>query len=206
MNFFINKIFIIREKIINNYFIDVILFIVIFSIIDVKLDFFFLIDFFELILIINFFKLLTCFLDFIFIKLFKEVLLLINVLILNMINLFLIIGYVLQVFKVVVVKFLFKKLFLDLVVLVNYRLIFNFFFILKIFERVVVKQLIDYLQRNGLFEEFQLGFRVYYSIEIVLVKVINDFFMVFDSGFIFVFVLLDFSVVFDIVDYNILLE
>ena len=30
--------------------------------------------------------------------------------------------------------------------------------------------------------------------------------MVFDSGFIFVFVLLDFSVVFDIVDYNILLE
>ena len=168
--------------------------------------FFFLIDFFELILIINFFKLLMCFLDFIFIKLFKEVLLLINFSILNMINLFLIIGYVLQVFKLVVVKFLFKKLFLDLVVLVNYRLIFNFFFILKIFERVVVKQLIDYLQRNGLFEEFQLGFRVYYSIEIVLVKVINDFFMVFDSGFIFVFVLLDFSVAFDIVDYNILLE
>ena len=30
--------------------------------------------------------------------------------------------------------------------------------------------------------------------------------MVFDGGFIFVFVLLDFSVVFDIVDYNILLE
>ena len=165
MNFFTNKILIIREKITNNHPTDVILSTATLSTIDVKLDSFSPIDLSELTSIINSSKPSTCLLDPIPTKLLKEVLPLINSSILSMINLSLIIGYVPQAFKLTVVKPLLKKPSLDPAVLANYRPISNLPFISNILERVVVKQLTDHLQRNGLFEEFQSGFRAHHSTE-----------------------------------------
>ena len=116
----------------------------------------------------------TCLLDPIPTRLLKEVVPVIVTSLLDMIILSLLSGYVPQSFKVAAIKTLLKKPTLDPGVLANYRPISNLPFLSKILEKVVAKQLCDFLHNNSLFEDFHSGLRVNHSTDTALVKVNND--------------------------------
>lgn len=99
-----------------------------------------------------------------------------------------------------------KKSGLDVTDVTSYRPISNLAVVSKLFERLVVRQLTDYLDFHGLLSPLQSGFRRGYSTETAVLRVLSDILQAVDRGDVAALVLLDLSAAFDTVDHDILLQ
>jgi hypothetical protein len=100
----------------------------------------------------------------------------------------------------------FKKPGLDAADPASYRPISNLPVVSKLFERLVVGQLTDYLNLHDLLLPLQSGFRQGHSTETAILRVLSDILQAVDRGDLAALVLLDLSAAFDTVDHEILLR
>ena len=75
----------------------------------------------------------------------------------------------------------------------------------KIVERLVCRQLVDFLERTLLLPSLQSAYRKNHSTETAVLKVITDVLRAADRGEVTLLCLLDLSAAFDTVDHDILL-
>lgn len=99
-----------------------------------------------------------------------------------------------------------KKAGLDAADVSSYRPISNLPVLSKLLERVVLRQLLHYLNQNDLLPPLQSGFRPGHSTETAVLHVFSDILAAVDRGDFAALVLLDLSAAFDTVDHGILLE
>ena len=99
---------------------------------------------------------------------------------------------------------LLKKPNLDRNLLKNYRPVSNLSFISKLIEKVVAKQLNNYIDSEGLSNVNQSTYRRLHSTESALLKIQNDIAASMDSGKAVALTLLDLSAAFDTIDHDIL--
>ena len=88
----------------------------------------------------------------------------------------------------------------------SYRPIANLSFVGKLVERVVARQIREYLADHDLLPSAQSAYREHFSVETALLRVQNDLLMALDARQDAVLVLLDFSAAFDTIDHDLLLE
>src|SRR6218665_1553558 len=88
----------------------------------------------------------------------------------------------------------------------NFRPVSNLSFILKVLERIVSKQLTEYLSGNRLLPRFQSAYRRGHSNDTALLKVLCDVVNVIDSGQLALLSLLDISAAFNTIDHDILMQ
>ena len=90
----------------------------------------------------------------------------------------------------------------DAEILNNYRPVSNLSFLSKLIERIVCVQLVNHLDKNGLYEVFQSAYRQLLSTETALLRVQNDMLQAVDSRGGVILVLLDLSAAFYTIDHE----
>ena len=95
-----------------------------------------------------------------------------------------------------------KKIIHDAEILKNYTLVSNLSFLSKLIERIVCVQLVNHLDKNGLYEVFQSAYRQLHTTETALLCVQNDILQAVDSCVGAILVLLDLSAAFDTIDHE----
>ena len=109
-------------------------------------------------------------------------------------------------YKHALVTPLLKKSNLDPNILKNYRPVSNLPFLSKITEKVVLKQLKEYLDENNLLPINQSAYKESHSTETALLRIMNDLLLETENDNISVLSLLDLSSAFDTIDHEILLQ
>ena len=123
----------------------------------------------------------------------------------NIINMSLHFGKMPQAFKQVVVTPILRKEGAD-PNFKNFRPISNLPFLSKLVEKVVCKQVSEYIELNSLNEPYQSAYRPCHSTETAVLKVVNDILLKLDNRKIVLLTLLNLSAAFDTVDRKILLD
>ena len=75
----------------------------------------------------------------------------------------------------------------------------------KIFERLMAKQIVDYIDQHQIYKQTQSGFRKRHSTETLLMKIRDDIVGAMNKGEVTLVAFLDYSKAFDTVDYKTLL-
>ena len=124
----------------------------------------------------------------------------------NIINASLVEGVVPSCFKYAIVTPLLKKKDLDTNIFKNYRPVSNLPFLSKILEKIVLKRLLDHLDRNNLHEIYQSAYKENHSTETALLKVFSDICSSLDDKNLCLLTMYDLSAAFDTIDHDILLK
>ena len=115
-------------------------------------------------------------------------------------------GLVPLAFKAAFISPLLKKANLDSADVKSYRPISNLSVLSKLLERLVAKQLIEYLTLTGLLPTLQSAYRQHHSTETAVLKVLSDILLAVDTGNLALLTMLDLSAAFDTVDHETLLR
>ena len=102
--------------------------------------------------------------------------------------------------KISVIRLIKKKPILDENVLTNYRPASNIMFFSKVLEKVFPTQLQLSIDKHGLSDERQSGYKAYHSTETALLSILDDVYLWLDRGSPVLFVSLDMQAAFDTVD------
>jgi hypothetical protein len=101
---------------------------------------------------------------------------------------------------------LLKQIDLDSADVKSYRPICNLSVLSKLLERLIARQLRDYLNTEGLMPRLQSVFRAHHTTETAVVKVMSDVLLALDTGDLAMLTLLYLSGAFDTVDHTTLLR